>query len=654
MNATEQPRSGTKPRARFVTVVWGQPYIDRFATLSLPSFLAAGNLPALAEATDLEIVICTRRSDGAIFEAHPAVQRLRRLCAVRFVDIDDLVTTGVYGVTLTLAYARAVIGCGQDMLRTHFVFMNADFVLADGSLRSLGRHILAGRAIVLGPSFRAVAEELESGLRAAVSSDGVLAVAPRELVALSLPYPHPTTLAKLRNQEFVHSTHPNQFFWQVDEHTLLGRYYLIFMLCLKPERVIESINGYCDYAFIPELCPSGDEVAMSDSDEFFMLELQSRNQELGMLRLGCQRQEQIAKALAEWTTAEHRRAATHDILVHAGEIPPSVASARAEARAFVDEMAARLHTPVPHDRHHYWIRGVEAWSLLRQVNGLRASPPELAAYPSQKRNRGRALGASGGHVYASAIRHFHLGSYWQFAYGVALRLFGHWPRVTPLHPSSADRRHLQRALAQALDKSRESVLLIRADPMGIDPLVKSGIAVEYFGLETLLKGELAARLAGKERPSQAFIYLERKDCRHTRRAVELCRAAMIPGATCHVFIYFGRTGGDLTNFSNEVVEYIEDILGASPGVVTCSFVGGTLKHVAHRCLSLTYRAASKGWKGVLVALPLLAIAMPLMLIANPYLRLTSPRRDFVSFCTSVWLRFDPQESASPSRELSAT
>ena len=163
-------RGITRPKAKFLTAVWGEAYIRRFAALSLPSFLAPGNLPALAQATDLEVVIMTRRDDVEYFQNHVAFRRLRTICPVRFVEIDDLITTGVYGVTLTLAYARAVIACGSEMLNTHFVFMNADFVLADGSLRALSKHILAGRSIVLGPSFRATAEAVEPRLEDAVDA----------------------------------------------------------------------------------------------------------------------------------------------------------------------------------------------------------------------------------------------------------------------------------------------------------------------------------------------------------------------------------------------------------------------------------------------------------------------------------------------------
>lgn len=370
-----------KPKVKFLTVVWGDAYIERFCNLSLPSFLSPGNLPALAAATNLEVVIMTRKRDQETFEKLRSFAVLRATCDVRFVDIDDLITTTVYGVTLTLAYARPIIACGAEMLDTHFVFMNADFVLADGSLRSLVRHIHDGRPIVLGPSYRAIAEDLEPVLEGMVDRDtGALDVPPRKLVELSLRFPHRTTTAKLFNQDVFCSTHPNQLFWRVDENTLLGRYFLVFMLCLKPERVMTAVNCFCDYSFIPELCPSGGEVAMTDSDDFFMLELQGRVQETFMLMPGFMTEKRIGASLQEWSTAAHRRAADFDVVFHSRDVPADIEKAKAIAQRTIDEIRAHMGKPKSHVNHRYWVMGVEAWKQYRKKQGLSHAVPELAPY----------------------------------------------------------------------------------------------------------------------------------------------------------------------------------------------------------------------------------------------------------------------------------
>lgn len=634
-------RTGARPHAKFVTAVWGQAYIERFATLSLPSFLAPGNLPALAAATELEVVILTRKADVELFEGLAAMRRLQAVCAVRFIDIEDLVATGVYGVTLTLAYARAVIGCGSEMLNTHFVFMNADFVLADGSLRSLAKHILAGRSIVLGPSFRATAEAVEPALRAAVNADGILAIAPRQLAALSLPHPHPTTEAKVRNQQFVHSSHPNQFFWRVDRQTLLGRYYLIFMLCLKPERIIESINCYCDYSFIPEFCPSGDEVAMGDSDQFFMLELQRHDQELEMLRLGRQSNAQIARTLGEWTTAEHRRAAKHDIVFHAGDIPPGIDAARAQAAEFVADIARRLRRARPHANHIYWVRGVAAWRERRKAMGLAASPPELIA--KEEGLLSKLLST----LQLATLVHWT----WNLIYASYRGLLGQWPKVSLFHYAWMDRRHLEQAIQEAFDaRDGDPVLVVRAEAAQLDPLIESSAPARIVDLKSLLDGTLPAE---QGRCRSALVYLQHADLPSIRTIVERCRGQMAPVSACRVFVHERRAGAPSSTLASKIVANLDAILNTPSSDTTCTFVGGAIKGdvqmLSERVLQIS---RYYGLRGMPWALLLLAVTLTAGLLNNFYLRLSGLHRDYVPNCSSVSIRFGAESAAAPARPVS--
>jgi hypothetical protein len=86
---------GNKQKVKFLTVVWRGVYIRRFCELSLPSFVAPGNIPALAEGRDFEVLIMTRSEDFGLFDLYPAMARLRETCPVRFVAIDDLMDSSV-------------------------------------------------------------------------------------------------------------------------------------------------------------------------------------------------------------------------------------------------------------------------------------------------------------------------------------------------------------------------------------------------------------------------------------------------------------------------------------------------------------------------------------------------------------------------------
>jgi len=310
-------------RVRFLTVIWGARYVEEFCLVTLPSFLAPGNLPHLAAATDLEVLIMTSAASIPAFETQSLFRRLQATCPVRFILIDDLITNGLYGVTLTLAYARGIRDSGEAQTETDFVFMNSDFVLADGSLATLLGMLRAGHRCVLAPSLRARSEKVLPLLQERLDvATGQLAMSPREMVGLALANLHPTVVGKTVSQNFVTCSTHNQVYWQVDRDTLLARHYLIFMLAIRPERPLGAINSYCDYGFVPEMVPSGAMTVLGDSDGFFMLEMQATDHEKHFLRCGSKTIAEIAAELSNWTTAEHRRVAEFEIVFHSGDCPP--------------------------------------------------------------------------------------------------------------------------------------------------------------------------------------------------------------------------------------------------------------------------------------------------------------------------------------------
>ena len=82
-------RRGRK-RVRLLIALWGERYIDVFCRICLPSLLAANNLPSLARAHDLEIVLLMRSDETQRITTYPVFHRLLGVAPVRFIDIDDL------------------------------------------------------------------------------------------------------------------------------------------------------------------------------------------------------------------------------------------------------------------------------------------------------------------------------------------------------------------------------------------------------------------------------------------------------------------------------------------------------------------------------------------------------------------------------------
>ena len=131
------------------------------------------------------------------------------------------------------------------------------------------------------------------------------------------------TLANMVNFPLCHSTHSNRLFWRVDDNTLIGRFYLMHMICIRPELTDFVVGSSCDYSFIPEMCPSGNVHVLTDSDDYLVVEMQKRSHERNFVRLGAVKQSAVAESLAEWATATHRNNAHSAVVFHAADLPPA-------------------------------------------------------------------------------------------------------------------------------------------------------------------------------------------------------------------------------------------------------------------------------------------------------------------------------------------
>ena len=372
--------------------VWGEEFIEKFLDQSLPTLLAPGNIPALAKALPTRFVFLSRKRDEATVRSHPAFARLDRLVEVEFAPIDDLIGPGNHSTTITLAYARMVRQAGEAMLDTCFFFLVSDYIMADGSLASVLTRMLDGASAVQVGNFQLEADKAEPWLEEKLKRAGpYLALSPREVMRWGLGCLHPITAANIVNFELCHNSDANRLLWRVDDETLIGRFYLLHMICIRPETTDFVIGSSCDYSFVPEMCPSGNVTTITDSDDYLVVEMQHASHEQHFLRIGPVSPDALARHLSEWTTAGHRANAERSIVFHAGDPPPALPAALTEADDFIRTLAPRLSPrPQPHRDHPYW-RGAMIAFARRNLEGDAALPPiERMVYFAYARLFGRA------------------------------------------------------------------------------------------------------------------------------------------------------------------------------------------------------------------------------------------------------------------------
>ena len=405
-----------------------------------PANVAGAGQPAGAGANRClaSFVFLTSSDDAADLRDHAAVHFLRSVCDVEIRIIDDLITGDNYSTTITLAYARAVRAAGDAMLDTCFFFMISDYIMADGSLRQCagedeGR--IQRRRCRQFPGCRRK--------RAGILLQGALTPAgrkwlsmPRKLMRWALDHLHPMTLANMVNFPLSHSVHSNRLFWRVDENTLIGRFYLMHMVCIRPELTDFVVGSSCDYSFIPEMCPSGKVYAMTDSDDYLVVEMQKRGHERNFVRLGAVNQPILTESLAEWATATHRKNAHSAVVFHAADLSPVLDKVVAESGAYIDEIERLLPKPPPHRNHPYWMGAMAAyeWAVAQRQNAAR---PRTAADMLQSRATGF--------------------NWWLYRFRNAV--FGRPPQVKSWHPRWPDYRMFM-ALAQRHFSGNAGSLLI--------------------------------------------------------------------------------------------------------------------------------------------------------------------------------------------------
>lgn len=292
----------SRPRVSFLAL-WGRKYIQNFCDFSLRTLLAPGNIPALAKEMNCDFVFLTAQDDVQFFQSLPIVQDLTKYCTLKFVVIDDVIFAGNHSATLTVSLERGMRTYGDAVTDTYFIYLMADYIFAGSALTGLIPHLKAGVSAITAGNYQVIEENVIGDLmRATDPVTGVIDLPARQLVKWSLDNLHPVTIANTVNVGDTHNSEPNRLFWKTGSGTLVGRFFLRHTLCLKPERSDYVIGSSWDYSYLSEMCPSGNYVHFTDSDDYFVLELQGLMYETRFVDPGPYRVNDLASSLTKWTT----------------------------------------------------------------------------------------------------------------------------------------------------------------------------------------------------------------------------------------------------------------------------------------------------------------------------------------------------------------
>ncbi len=384
-----QPQTASDEiRVRMIIPIWGVDYVERWLSLSFASLRSEGNIYYLHRHCDFEIAIMTKAADAARMQADPRFIEMTKELRCTFVAIDEFFPSRgnvSYGVPLTLCYAKGIIDLGDKALGTYIIMMNADFVLSEGSLKSVLDKIKEGYSIIAAPSIRVVEETARPLVEGMVDRQaGILSISSREMMKIVHAHLHNTVKGRIVNDaNVVDALYYHQIYWRISEDCLAARCFLVMPLCFRVEQSMTKVVCPVDYGFIAEYCPDGRFCILNDSDQIAMLELQERHSEAYLLRIAPRARTlderlailapEILAQTSAWTTAEHRRSATMTLYFHASELPADINTRVRPLVQFTERILAAMPPPVSHIRHFHWLPAVRNYRFHMARGGMRRS-----------------------------------------------------------------------------------------------------------------------------------------------------------------------------------------------------------------------------------------------------------------------------------------
>ena len=160
------------------------------------------------------------------------------------------------------------------------------------------------------------------------------------------------------------------------------------MIAVRPETLDFVISAPSDYSLVPELCPSGNLVLLTSSDEYFVVECQPDNEE--QIRPKGVSVKSFAGSLATWATQMHYDNARHPLIFRTSGGIDENAETLARSELTIMQVEAKRGRSQPHRNHPVWARSLDHHVTTAQVE---QNFDKLCAITGDASLRQRALDA---------------------------------------------------------------------------------------------------------------------------------------------------------------------------------------------------------------------------------------------------------------------
>ncbi len=263
-----------RPRVEMAVAVWGEPFVEKFASCSLESQLSAGNLPALTETADVGFQLFTDRASRDL-----VVERTRDLAELVDLQVRLLEETSVEGITLSEAAETLTPELAKHQINRLTAFwlidhclaqdplpvammLDSDFLFSDGALPRCIELIENGARVVAIPPLRV--SQQRSGLAAAQDRATGLT---RDVIvaAMQLGLHHTSESFVSTSSQFT--SYPTAILWPVSGKGFLCRTPFPHPLAFVPTERCRRFHSTIDYEFALRAWPEPGAVQLPTADD---------------------------------------------------------------------------------------------------------------------------------------------------------------------------------------------------------------------------------------------------------------------------------------------------------------------------------------------------------------------------------------------------
>ena len=365
-------------KGRFVVPIWGSRYVDLLCKYTLPTLLAPGNIPYLAQHMDLQFLFMTNSNGERLLREQQALDDLMRYCELKFVMIDEHIKQipHFYGITLTYAYAKSVSFFGEEARDYYDFTLNADSLFAADSYTAVLERIRGGARLIFAPGLRVNWQSFVQRLDPYRDpTNPAIAIAHRPMVDMALQDLHWTVRAMTVNRPFLSLDVMYQIYWASRPGVLLAHQWQMANICFKPTRIPDEPRGINDFGIAEEYAPGTDPVVIGDSDEFLMLEPQSADWMRNTVRVGRQTSEEIGRFIGSWATPQHRTMGRVQVCYHSRDLTAADQAAGRKLAEEVERIYVRFPGKAwPYENHRFWAGSIAAYHAA--AVGLPAPRPD--------------------------------------------------------------------------------------------------------------------------------------------------------------------------------------------------------------------------------------------------------------------------------------